>query len=197
MKNALLIVNVLLVIAVATLFFLYFSRKTPQLSAAVSANNTEAAGPQFRIAYFEMDSIESNYNYFKDVRELFRNKEAKLNNDLLQIKNQYNKLWEETNQNQASLSEEEKIKRKQTLDMLEQSYKSKQEMQGAELQSEGFRYRQEITKKIQEYLKKYNSEKGYAFILSNSNDLIYYKDTVYNITDDLLKGLNADYKPKK
>jgi outer membrane protein len=128
---------------------------------------------------------------------LFRNKEEKLNNDLQQIKNQYNKLWEETNQNAASLSEEEKIKRKQTLDMLEQSYKSKQEMQGAELQSEGFRYRQEITKKIQEFLKKYNQEKGYAFILSNSNDLLYYKDTVYNITQDLVKGLNAEYKPKK
>lgn len=197
MKNALLAVNVLLVIAVATLFFLYFTKKTPQLSAAVTANNTEAGPENFRIAYFEMDSIESNYNYFKDVRELFRNKEEKLNNDLQQIKNQYNKLWEETNQNAANLSEEEKIKRKQTLDMLEQSYKSKQEMQGAELQSEGFRYRQEITKKIQEFLKKYNQERGYAFILSNSNDLIYYKDTVYNITEDLVKGLNAEYKPKK
>jgi len=196
MKNALLIVNVLLVIAVATLFFLYFSKKTPQLSAAVTSASIENT-QGFKIAYFEMDSIENNYNYFKDVRSQFRGKEQQLNNELQKIKSQYEKLYEEYTQVHTTLSPEEKVKREQNLVMLQESYKNKQELQGSELQSEGFKYRQEIYKKIQDYLKDYNKEKGFAFIFASNPDLFYYKDSVYNITDDLIEGLNETYKPAK
>ncbi|HEX6916013.1 MAG TPA: hypothetical protein VF145_12280, partial [Chitinophagaceae bacterium] len=82
MKNALLIVNIVLVIAVATLFFLYFSRKAPQLSAAAVTSGATENPAEFRIAYFEMDSLENNYTYFKEMRELFRSREQKLNGDL-------------------------------------------------------------------------------------------------------------------
>ena len=196
MKNALLIVNVLLVIAVATLFFLYFSKKAPQLSAAVASGSVES-GQGFKIAYFEMDSIENNYNYFKDVRSKFRGKEQQLNNELQNIKNQYEKLYEEYSQIHSTLSPEEKVKREQNLVMLQESYKNKQELQGSELQSEGFKYRQEIYKKIQDYLKDYNKDKGFAFIFASNPDLFYYKDSVYNITGDLIEGLNESYKPAK
>ena len=196
MKNALLIVNVLLVIAVATLFFLYFSKKTPQLSAAVTSGSVEGS-QGFKIAYFEMDSIENNYNYFKDVRSKFRGKEQQLNNELQTIKNQYEKLYEEYTQIHTTLSPEEKAKREQNLVMLQESYKNKQELQGSELQSEGFKYRQEIYKKIQDYLKDYNKDKGFAFIFASNPDLFYYKDSVYNITGDLIEGLNDSYKPAK
>ena len=27
-------------------------------------------------------------------------------------------------------------------------------------------------------------------------DLMYYKDTAYDITSDIIKGLNSEYKPK-
>ncbi len=196
MKNALLIVNVVLVIAVATLFFLYFSKKTPQLSAAVTSGSVENA-QGFKIAYFEMDSIENNYDYFKDVRSQFRGKEQQLNNELQGIKNKYEKLYEEYTQIHTTLSPEEKMKREQNLVMLQESYKSKQELQGSELQNEGFKYRQEIYKKIQDYLKDYNKDKGFAFIFASNPDLFYYKDSVYNITADLIEGLNDTYKPKK
>jgi outer membrane protein len=196
MKNTLLIVNVLLVIAVATLFFLYFSKKTPQLSASVTSGSIENR-QGFKIAYFEMDSIENNYNYFKDVRSKFRGKEQQLNTELQTIKNQYEKLYEEYTQIHTTLSPEEKVKREQNLVMLQESYKNKQELQGSELQSEGFKYRQEIYKKIQDYLKEFNKDKGFAFIFASNPDLFYYKDSVYNITGDLIEGLNETYKPAK
>jgi outer membrane protein len=197
MKNALLALNVLLVIAVATLFFLYFSRKAPQMGAALSNNNPAPSGQTFKIAYFEMDSVENNYNYFKDVRNQFRAKEQQLNADLQELKNRYNKMYEEYGQAHAALSVEEKNKREQALISLQEEYKQRQEVQGSSLQNEGFKYRQEITKKIQDYLKEYNKEKGYAFIFSSNPDLLYYKDSLYNITNELVKGLNEQYKPKK
>lgn len=201
MKNALLILNVLLVIAVSTLFFLYFSKKTPQIGASVTSDvaslNASDKGQNFKIAYFEMDSLENSYEYFKDVRSQFRSKEERLNKDLQQLRDQYNKLWEESSALQGKLSDEEKMKRQQTLQMLEESFKNKQNVEGASLQNEGFKYRQEIYKKIQDYLKQFNKDKGFAFIFASNPDLFYYKDSVYNITGDLIKGLNSEYKSKK
>jgi outer membrane protein len=196
MKNALLIINVLLVIAVGTLFVLYFSKTKPQVGAAF-ANTEPTANPQsFKIAYFEMDSIENNYTYFKDVRSKFRAKEEKLNNELQQLKDQYNKLWEESSQLQAKLTDDEKMKRQQKLQMLQETFTNKQSVEVPALQNESFRDRQEVSNKIQEYLNQYNKEKGFAFIFSSNPDLIYYKDSAYNVTNDVIKGLNGEYKKK-
>jgi outer membrane protein len=196
MKNALLIINVLLVIAVGTLFVLYFSKKNPQVGVAFANNDTPVNPQGFKIAYFEMDSIENNYAYFKDVRNKFRAKEEKLNGELQQLKEQYNKLWEESTQMQAKLTDDEKMKRQQTLQMLQERFTNKQSVEVPALQNESFRDRQEVSKKIQEYLKQYNKEKGFAFIFSSNPDLIYYKDSAYNVTNDVINGLNGEYKKK-
>jgi outer membrane protein len=197
MKNALLIINVLLVIAVGTLFVLYFSKKNPQVGVAFANNDTPVNPQGFKIAYFEMDSIENNYAYFKDVRNKFRAKEEKLNGELQQLKEQYNKLWEESTQMQAKLTDDEKMKRQQTLQMLQERFTNKQSVEVPALQNESFRDRQEVSKKIQEYLKQYNKEKGFAFIFSSNPDLIYYKDSAYNVTNDVINGLNGEYKKKE
>ncbi|MEY2639710.1 MAG: hypothetical protein RIR90_1192, partial [Bacteroidota bacterium] len=49
-------------------------------------------------------------------------------------------------------------------------------------------------KKIEDYLKVYNAQKGYAYIFSSAPEFMYFKDTVYNITDEVVKGLNQQYK---
>ena len=54
----------------------------------------------------------------------------------------------------------------------------------------------DVHKKISEYLKEYNKNKGFNYIITSEESLIYYKDTVYNITKDVIAGLNADYKAK-
>ena len=65
-----------------------------------------------------------------------------------------------------------------------------------ELQNESFKRLQEVKKKIEDFLKDYNKDKGFSYIMTNSPDLIYLKDTVYNITGDLIIGLNSQYKKK-
>lgn len=55
----------------------------------------------------------------------------------------------------------------------------------------------EIKTKIEEFLKEYNTKKGYTYIVSYEQGLFYYKDTAYNITADVVRGLNEKYKPVK
>lgn len=202
MKNVLLIVNIVLVIAVGTLFFLYFSTAPAKIGAAVvSGAGEENNDQQFRIAYFEMDSVENNYLYAQEIRSMFKDKERKLNEELESIKNRYNQLWEESSQMQGNLSEEEKNKRKIALDQMAENYKNRQQIAGQELQGEAFRYKFEIHKEIKDFLKKYSTEHGYAFIFANGItegiDMMFYKDTAYDVTKDLLKSLNESYKTKK
>ena len=202
MKNALLIVNILLVIAVGTLFFLYFSNTTPaKIGASVVAAGSDDSPEDFKIAYFEMDSVENNYAYAQEIRTMFKERERKLSEELDIIKNDYNKLWEQSSQMQTALTDEEKNKRKIELDQMAERYKSRQQVVGQELQSEAFRFKFEIHKQIKDYLKEYSKEKGFAFIFVNGGtegmEFMFYKDTVYDVTNDLVKSLNESYLAKK
>ena len=64
------------------------------------------------------------------------------------------------------------------------------------MQNESFKRLQDVKRKVEDYLKEYNKDKGYSYVLTSSPDLIYLKDSVYNITSDLIKGLNNQYKKK-
>ena len=56
----------------------------------------------------------------------------------------------------------------------------------------------DVRNKIEDFLKQYNKDKGYAFILSyEPGFMLYYKDSAYDITSDVINGLNAEYKAKK
>ncbi|HYK54874.1 MAG TPA: hypothetical protein VEV15_00215, partial [Flavisolibacter sp.] len=67
MKNGLLILNIVLLILVGVLFYLHFSSKnkpaTPAKKVDVASSNT---GTDFRIAYFELDSVSNSFAMVKD-----------------------------------------------------------------------------------------------------------------------------------
>jgi outer membrane protein len=55
---------------------------------------------------------------------------------------------------------------------------------------------QKVNKTIEDYLKEFNKDKGYTYILGYQEGTIYYKDTSFDITGSVLKGLNERYKKK-
>jgi outer membrane protein len=65
------------------------------------------------------------------------------------------------------------------------------------LQEESFKRLQEVKKRIEQFLEKYNKNKEFAYIFSSNPDLMYYKDTAYDITSDIIQGLNTEHKSKK
>ena len=65
------------------------------------------------------------------------------------------------------------------------------------VKDESLKKMQQIKMKIEDFLKLYNKDKNYAYILSSSSNIIYYKDSTYNITTELISGLNEAYKKNK
>jgi outer membrane protein len=194
MKNFTLGLNIALVIAVAILFYLHFSSPSGKTTATVGTKAVPAGS--FKIAYFETDSIQNQFEYYKAIDAELQAKNQANSKVLSDMKNVFATKYQELQRVGASLSQTELAAKQQELMQIEKSFQAKEKMMSDEMQDESFRKIQDVKKKIEDYLKEYNKDKGYAFIFSNSVDLMYLKDSSYNITTDLVRGLNALYKKK-
>ena len=194
MKNSSLIINATLATAIAILFYLHFSSKKSTVSATTS--NSAVASGNFKIGYFEMDSIENHYEYFKEVRNTLRGKEQDNGRQLAEMKNTFAAKYQDLQKSAQSMSQAELAGKQQELMQMEKTFQNKEQMLNHDLQNESFKRLQEVKRKIEDYLKDYNKDKGFSYIMTNAPDLVYLKDTAYNITNDLIAGLNSQYKKK-
>ena len=113
------------------------------------------------------------------------------------MENNFRNKYQDLQKNGNTFSQAEVANKQQELVEMDKNLKSRKQLMDQEMQDETVKKLQDVKKKIEDYLKEYNKGKGYSYILAGSPDLIYYKDSVYNITNDLLKGLNELYKKKK
>lgn len=194
MKNFTIGLNVVLALAVVVLFYLHFSSPSTGTTASGTSKPVPAGG--FKIAYFETDSIQNQFDYFKEVSGELESK-AQANAKILgDMKSTFTNKYQELQKVANALSQSELANKQQELMQMEKAFQGKEKMMSDEMQDEQFRKMQDVKKKIEDYLKDYNKDKGYAFVFSNSADM-YLKDSAYNITQDVVKGLNALYKKKK
>jgi outer membrane protein len=192
MKNFTIGLNAALVIAVAVLFYLQFANKKSVATApATVANNS------FKIAYFESDSLETGFEYYKEVSKELAASEQQKRSDLLSQRNAYIEKVKEYQAKGQSMTQMEAAKANQDVEERQKAIQSNEQQKSQEIQDERFKKLLDVKKKIEDYLKEYNKNKTYAFILSSSSELMYYKDSAYDITKDLIKGLNQKYPKKK
>ncbi|OIR00741.1 outer membrane protein (OmpH-like) [mine drainage metagenome] len=144
-----------------------------------------------------MDSVQNQFNYFKEVRNALNSKDQELGKELAQMENNFRNKYQDLQKTGNTLSQAQLASKQQELVELDKDLKNRKQVMDQEMQDETVKKLQDVKKKIEDYLKEYNKDKGYSYIFASSPDLIYYKDTVYNITNDLLKGLNEIYKKKK
>ncbi|RYZ21075.1 MAG: OmpH family outer membrane protein [Chitinophagaceae bacterium] len=197
MKNGLLVLNLVLLVAVGVLFWLHFSKPTAVAAANLPKARVEAATPgQCRIAYFEMDSIENSFSMVKDVKSELDRKEDQMRNELGRMEKEYrNKAAQyqaqavNMNQTQSELAQRDMLQTQQVMQAREQQLK--QEYQDLQM-----RKLQDVRTRIEAFLKDYNKDGAYSYIVSYEPGLIFFKDSAYNITGDLIKGLNTEYKAK-
>lgn len=191
-------------IAIVTLtaFAFIACNNQPKQNDTVASKNettTTPASDNQKVAYVEIDSIMSQYTYWKDVTKIIKAKEVNIQRTLagkqkaiqaaaanFQQNVQANKYTQvQAQQIQASIQ-----KQAQDADALQQRL-------GAEYQNEVAKYNKALSDSVHNYLKEYNKDKKFAIILAKSGDNILYADPAYNITDDVIKGMNQAYKGMK
>jgi outer membrane protein len=191
MKNLSLGISVAALIGVVALLIIHFTQhKSPTLAAANQPTGN------FKIAYFEMDSVQNNFSYYKEVAKELGLSEQQKKSELLAKKNAYIERAKEYQAKGQAMTQAEVAQAQQDLAQREREYQAAEQSKAQEMQDESFKKLQDVKKKIEDYLKQYNANKQYALIIANTPEMIYYKDTTYNITNDLIKGLNDLYKKK-
>lgn len=198
MKNGLLIWNIVLTAATAYLLFLALNKKgSDPVNKVKSSNSTDRSVPasDFRIAYFEMDSVESNFNMVKDVKAEITKKDEEYSNELSKLDLTYNRKYNEYAQSAKSQQDVENAQNE--LRVLSEKLKNKKQELDQEYQNFVMRQNLSVKKKIQDFLSEFNKTRNYSYIVSYEQGLFYYKDTAYDITAELIKGLNEEYVKSK
>lgn len=170
-----------------------------------SANNasSQAAGLSgMKIAFVEVDTLLAKYNFCIDLNEAMvkksENVRLTLNQKAAELEKQ-KREFQTKYENNAYLSQERAQQEYNRIAKQEQDLQALSNKLQSELMSENEKNSLQLRDSINAFLKEYNKDKKYSMIFSNTGfDNLLYADDVYNITQEILDGLNARYSsPKK
>ncbi|MBL0135149.1 MAG: OmpH family outer membrane protein [Chitinophagaceae bacterium] len=161
----------------------------------ITVNNNKHDTSNFRIAYFDIDTLQEHYNSFQDAEEKIKAKENASKNQLNSLNASYQKRLRELQEKAPTMTQADGEAAQRELAQLEKQFQQKELELDQELKKMQMDLMTDLHKQVEDYLKTYNQGKGYAYIFSYSPGvLMYYKDSLYDITGDMIKGLNTLYK---
>lgn len=196
MKKTSLAINIILVIAVTVLYYLHFNpNKQPIIKSSIDNNNLP--NTPFKIAYFEMDSLENQYGYIKEVRNELKNKQSDITGELNKLRKNYQSRITQLQEKASTMSQTEGEAAQREVYQMQQNLAAKEQNLNQAFQEESYKKMQTVNNRIEDFLTQYNKDKRYAYIITTQPGFIYYKEPQYNITKDLVDGLNAQYKQEE
>jgi outer membrane protein len=201
-KNAGTIFNVVLLAAVGVLYFLHFSGKKNTDTNTYTERrvlDTSTNGNTFRIAYFDIDSITNNYLYCIDVKDnlekMREDVEKRINEKQKDFDLAYGRLQDKAAQ--TKLSDTELNKEKEILSEKQQAINDEREKGTSGFEQKRKLFEGEIKSHILAFINEYNTPQRFTFILADEPGIFYYRDSLYNITTEVLEGLNRQYRKRK
>lgn len=171
---------------------------SPKMDDQPAAGNASGAG--MKIAYVEVDSLMTQFNFAKDYSESLQKKSINARNTLTQ---KGNALQAAVNNFQQKINNNGFQSREQAASVqaaIERQQRDLQDLQArleSELANETAKFNEALRDSLQNFLKDYNADKKYDLILSKAGDNILMADQRFDITQDVINGLNKRYKPAK
>lgn len=198
MKRFNFIFNGFLAMAVIILFAQCNQKKE---GTTVTANVPEGTAgiTNMKIAYVEIDTLLTKYNFWNDLNEMMMKKEenirATLNQKMRELEAD-GKEFQHKYENGGFASRERAEQENARLLKKQQDLQELQNRLTNELATENQKNSLQLRDSINSFLKEYNKTKGYSMIISNTGfDNLLYADEAYNITQEIVEGLNKRYNP--
>lgn len=149
-----------------------------------------------KIAYIDIDSVSANYQLSKDLNAALTKKSDNAQATLIKknkdLQNLYQQVQSKVQAN--ALTREQYEAAQHSLQAQQQDLQNLQERLGNELQEEQAKALKEQLDSINNFINAYNKSKGYNIILRKEATL--YIDKAFDITNDIINGLNKRYKKK-
>lgn len=183
------------VVALMSLVVASCNKQAPKVEEKSASTNTANAG--MKIAYIEVDSIMSQYKFCKEYSLILEKKSQNIQNTVnakgRSLQAAAAKFQQDIQNNKYTQQQAEAVQaglQKQNADL-----QALQQRLGAEFQAETEKFNKALRDSIQHYLAVYNKDKKFSLILSKAGDNILYADKTYDITNEVIAGLNKAYKP--
>lgn len=183
------------VVALMSLVVASCNKQAPKVEEKSASTNTANAG--MKIAYIEVDSIMSQYKFCKEYSLILEKKSQNIQNTVnakgRSLQAAAAKFQQDIQNNKYTQQQAEAVQaglQKQNSDL-----QALQQRLGAEFQTETEKFNKALRDSIQHYLAVYNKDKKFSLILSKAGDNILYADKTYDITNEVIAGLNKAYKP--
>lgn len=149
------------------------------------------------LVYVESNKLLDQYQGMIDARKVYQQKaltwQANIDTLSNEVKRQigdYEKEMSRMTRKEKQLSEELIRTKQQQLNEYQQAMNAKAQQEDAEMT-------QRVLSQVNGYLKRYGEEKGYKVILAATDyGNIAYAEERFNITDEVILGLNSEYVGK-
>ena len=196
MKNTSLILSVISLVAVVVFGVLSLTGKNAAKTETVEGEAVEAQACKGDIVYVDLDRILVEYDMANDLRSVVETKvqniQAEVTRRGKKLENDVKTFQEKIDKGLMTRSVAEA--QGQKLQQQEAEFNNYAAQKQAEIQEEQVVMMNQLGDAIKTFLDKYNEEKQYAMILTNSGGApVITADATLDITDDVLAGLNEEY----
>ena len=181
---------------------LFFTQCAKQQSAEQStgdaAATTAVAEKSIKIAFVDIDSLLSKYEFSIILnKEMLRKEEdmrMKLSEKAKTLQADYDDFQRKLQNNVYATRERAEEEQARILKQKDALEKLEHRLIG-ELSAESQKNNITLHDSINSFLKAYNAEKKFDLILSRVGDNILFANDALNITEEVINGLNARYTP--
>lgn len=170
------------------------SPKMDEQPAAAAAG--ESTG-NVKIAYVEVDSLMTQYEFCKEFTLILQKKSTNARNTLNQKGQALQNAaanFQQKLQNNGFTSREQAESQQAAIQRQQQSLQELQARLENELANETNKYNEGLRDSLQHFLAAYNKDKKFDLILTKQGDNILYAAKRFDITNDVINGLNKHYK---
>lgn len=197
MKNISVVLSALYLLGVMALVGSCNSQTKAPAPAASIAAPAEGSG-NLKIAYVNIDSFEANYEFLKTRREEFKHRQEQMESELersfQQMQTDAAALQKKYEANQLTQSEGEAAQKR--LMQMRQSLETRKQSLTEQLMKEQEIFNKDLKTRLDSFIGEYNKTKNYDYILSysSSGSSILFANKKFDITKDVIDGMNANAK---
>jgi len=197
MKNLNLVLISILFIAVGVLYYLHFN-SPPNAASGTPAESTKPSKvyevKASNIVYLNSDSLLDNYAYLKVKKEGLEARHKRITAELQAEGERLQSDAESYRQHGAMMTEDQRQKTEEQLVMRQQQLVQKEKSMLSKLDEEQDAINEQLFKNLSNYLKEYNKDKNYQFILGyqKGGGILLANDSL-DITESVIEGMNKKY----
>lgn len=167
-------------------------------AAQVKGNGLpQAQNTKGLIAYVEVDSLATQYEYCKVCLKELEAKQAQYSSQLNSKAQALQKAMADFQQKMQSggyTSQQQAEAAQAQLQRQDQQLRQFQEKVEADMAAAAAAYQETLRDSLKHFIDDFNKDGRYTMILSKSGDNILYADKQLDITDQVVAGLNKRYK---